>query len=165
MIPMNNITTTTIRDTVSISKDGGLQVDEFDINFNPNIKTIYYDEYSVGNVENYPSIVMFIKNTLSNFELLNESETINFIVENIGLIELIEKATHIMKNHFPSNNLALEFDKDPEIPSFNKLVIYVKGNDESFDENWEEIKIINKEIRNLSLYDDTVKKLLSVDLW
>ena len=162
---MNNITTTTIRDTVSISENGSLQVEEFDVNFNPSSKTVDYDKYSVRNVENYPSIVMFIKNTLSNFELLNESETIKFIVKNIGLIELIEKATQIVKNHFPANSFALEFDEDPEIPSFNKLVIYVKGEDESFDEDWEEIKIINKEIRKLPLYDDSVKNLLSVDLW
>ena len=162
---MNNITTTTIRDTVSISENGSFQVEEFDVNFDPSSKTMDYDKYSVRNVENYPSILMFIKNTLSNFELLNESETIKFIVKNIGLIELIEKTTPIMKNHFPSNSFALEFDKDPEIPSFNKLVIYVKGVDESFDEDWEEIKRINKEIINLPLYDDTVKNLLSVDLW
>ena len=162
---MNNITTTTIRDTVSINENRSLQVEQFDVNFNPHSKTVDYDKYSVNNVENYPSIVMFIKNTLSNFELLNETETIKFIVKNIGLIELIEKATPIVKNHFPGNSFALEFDKDPEIPSFNKLVIYVKGEDESFDEDWEEIKRINKEIRNLSLYDDSVKNLLSIDLW
>ena len=162
---MNNITTTTIRDTVSISENGSLQVEEFDVNFNPSSKTMDYDKYSVRNVENYPSIVMFIKNTLSNFDLLNESETINFIVKNIGLIELIEKVTLIIKNHFPSNSFALEFDKDPEIPSFNKLVIYIYGEDESFNEDWEDIKIVNKEIRKLSLYDDSVKSLLTVDLW
>lgn len=59
----------------------------------------------------------------------------------------------------------MEFDKDPETPSFNKLVIYVKGDDESFDKDWDELKRINKEIRNLSLYDDSLKNLLSVDLW
>ena len=130
----------------------------------------YYPKYFEGKTkkealdEYFLSIITNL-NTLSNFELLNESETINFIVKNIGLIELIEKVTPIMKNHFPNNNFALEFDKDPEIPSFNKLVIYIKGEDESFDEDWEEIKRINKKIRNLSLYDDTVKNLLSVDLW
>ena len=64
---MNNITTTTIRDTVSISENGSLQVEEFDVNFNSSSKTMDYDKYVVRNVENYPSILMFIKNTLSNF--------------------------------------------------------------------------------------------------
>ena len=59
----------------------------------------------------------------------------------------------------------MEFDKDPEIPNFNKIVMYVKGEDESFDEDWEEVKKVNKEIRALSLYDGSVKNLLSVDLW
>lgn len=162
---MNNITTTTISDTVSIIENRGSQVDEFDVNFDSTSKTVDYENYSVRNAEKYPSIVSFIKDTLSNFDLINEQEIIKFIIKNIGLIELIEKVTPIIKTHFPINSLALEFDKDLEIPSFNKLVIYVKGEDESFDDDWEEIKKASKEIRELSLYDDSVKSLLSIDLW
>lgn len=162
---MNDITTTTIRDSVSIIENGSSQIEEFDVNFNQISKTVNSEEYSVRNFEKYPSFVKFIKNTLNNFELLNEKEIINFIIKNIGLIELIEKVTPIIKNHFPTNSFALEFDKDPEIPSFNKLVIYVKGEEESFEKDWEEIKKVNKEIRTLSLYDDSVKSLLSIDLW
>lgn len=162
---MNDITTTTIRDSVSIIENGSSQIEEFDVNFNQISKTVNSEDYSVRNFEKYPSFVKFIKNTLNNFELLNEKEIINFIIKNIGLIELIEKVTPIIKNHFPTNSFALEFDKDPEIPSFNKLVIYVKGEEESFEKDWEEIKKVNKEIRTLSLYDDSVKSLLSIDLW
>lgn len=162
---MNDITTTTIKDTVSIIENGTSQIEEFDVNFNQAIKTVNYEDYSVRNVEKYPSFVKFIKNTLGNFELLNEKEIINFIIKNIGLIELIEKVTPIIKNHFPTNSFALEFDKDPEIPSFNKLLIYIKGDEESFEKDWEEIKLVNKEIRVLSLYDESVKNLLSIDLW
>lgn len=94
---MNNITTTTIRDTTSINENECFLVEEFDVNFNSTSKTVDYDKYSVRNVENYPSIVMFIENTLCNFDLLNESETISFIVKNLGLMELIEKITPIIK--------------------------------------------------------------------
>lgn len=162
---MNDITTTTIKDTVSIIENGTSQIEEFDVNFNQVSKTVNYEGYSVRNVEKYPSFVKFIKNTLGNFELLNEKEIINFIIKNMGLIELIEKATSIIKKHFPNNSFVLEFDKDPEIPSFNKLLIYIKGNDETFEKDWEEIKLVNKEIRVLSLYDESVKNLLSIDLW
>ena len=55
---------------------------------------------------------------------------------------------------------ALEFERDPEIPSFNKIVLYVKGERNYFDEDWEKLKKINKEIRNFSLKD-----LFSLDLW
>ena len=161
---MNDMTTTTIRDTVSI-ENGTSQIEEFDVNFNQAIKTVNYDDYSVRNVEKYPSFVKFIKNTLGNFELLNEKEIINFIIKNMGLIELIEKTAPIIKNHFPTYSFALEFDKDSEIPSFNKLVIYIKGNDETFEKDWEKIKLANKEIKTLSLYDESVKSLLSIDLW
>ena len=160
---MNNITTTTIRDT--IIETGNSYIEEFDVNFTQSSETVNSENYYVGDFEKYPSFIKFIKNTLSIFDLINEDEIINFIVKNIGLMEIIEKATLIIKNHFPNNNFALEFDKDPEIPNFNKIVMYVKGEDESFDEDWEEVKKVNKEIRALSLYDDSVKNLLSVDLW
>lgn len=116
-------------------------------------------------VENCVLQKEFIKNTLCNFDLINEKEIIHFIAKNMGLIELIKNVTPMIKKNFPTNSFSLEFDKDPEIPSFNKLLIYVKGNKGSFEKDWEEIKKINKEIRSLSLYDDSVKSLLSVDLW
>ena len=62
---------------------------------------------------------------------------------------------------FFQQSYALEFDSNPEIPNFNKIVMYVKGEDESFDDDWEEIKKVNKEIKSLSHCGD----LLSVDLW
>ena len=164
MIQMNNITTT-IRDTVSITETRISNIEEFDVNFNQNSKTVNHKDYSLGNVEKHPTFVNFIKNTLSNFELLNENETIDFIIKNMGLIELIEKVTYLIKTHFPNNTFALEYEIDLEIPSFNKIIVYVKGEEESFDEDWEVVKKVNKEIRNLSLYDDSVKSLLSVDLW
>lgn len=116
-------------------------------------------------IKKYPSIIKFIENTLSNFELLNKDEIINFIVKHMGLIELIEKVTIIISDYFPNNSFALEFDKDPEIPNFNKIVMYVKGEDETFDKDWKKVKKVNKEIRTLSLYDDSVKNLLFIDLW
>ena len=161
---MNDLTTTCIRDTVSI-ETGNSQVEKFDVNFTQNSKTVNYENYSIKDVEKYPSIINFIKNTLSKYELLNEKEIIDFIIKNIGLIELIEKATPIIKNYFTDNSFALEFDRDPEIPSFNKIILYVKGEDESFDEDWEEIKKVSEKIRSLPLYDDSVKNLLIIDLW
>ena len=43
--------------------------------------------------------------------------------------------------------------------------MYVKGEDETFDKDWKKVKKVNKEIRTLSLYDDSVKNLLFIDLW
>lgn len=119
----------------------------------------------ISRIKKYPSIIKFIENTLSNFELLNKDEIINFIVKHMGLIELIEKVTIIISDYFPNNSFALEFDKDPEIPNFNKIIMYVKGEDETFDKDWKKVKKVNKEIRTLSLYDDSVKNLLFIDLW
>ena len=163
---MNNmVTTTTIRDTVSITGRGDCDVDSFDVNFNQDSSNINSGDYSLTTVENYPTFLKFIENTLSNFDLLNKDEIINFIVKNLGLIDLIEKVEPIIENHFPQYDCCLEFSRDPEIPNFNKIILYVKGNDESFDDDWEEIKKINREIRNLTLYDDDVRNNFSLDLW
>lgn len=41
-------------------------------------------------------------------------------------MEYMEKVTSIINTHFPEDNFRLEFEKDPEIPNFNKIVIYIK---------------------------------------
>ena len=160
---MNDLTTTSIIDNESTETTSSIE--EFDVSFNQISKTVDVENYSSGNIEKTPTFINFIENTLKNFDLVNKNEIIEFIVSNLGLIELIEEVTPIIKNHFPNNGLALEFDKDPEISSFNKIVLYVKVDDESFEDDWEEIKKINKDIRKLSLYNDSVKNLLSLDLW
>ena len=104
-------------------------------------------------------------NILSNFEIDNKEEIINFIIKNIGLMEYMEKVTPIINTHFPADNFRLEFEKDPEIPNFNKIVIYIKREDESFDADWKEIKNVNEEIKKISINDDSLKNLLVVDLW
>ena len=40
-------------------------------------------------------------NILSNFEIDNKEEIINFIIKNIGLMEYMEKVTPIINTHFP----------------------------------------------------------------
>ena len=90
---MNDIaTTTTIRDTVSINDNMGTE-ESFDVSFSQDSSSIN-GSYSVTNVENYPSIVYFIQNTLSNFDLVNEDEIIDFIIKNIGLINITGKSLH-----------------------------------------------------------------------
>ena len=74
---MNDTTTTTIRD----NKNASSQVEAFDVNFTHSSETVKSDEYSVRNVENYPSFVKFINNTLNEFDLLNEQEIIQFIIK------------------------------------------------------------------------------------
>ena len=116
-------------------------------------------------MEKYPSFIESFKTILSNFELLNKEEILNFIFHNIGLLELIKNIKPIIKKHFPNHDYALEFNSDPEIPQFNQIILYVKGDENSFDEDWVEVKKVNKEIRKLSLYDNSIKNLFTVDLW
>ena len=164
---MSNFATTTIsnNDNVSISGRGFVETEEEIDNYNHTSETVDSSNYSVTHIEKYPSFIESFKIILSNFELLNEEEILNFIFHNIGLLELIKSTKPIIKEHFPNYDYALEFNSDPEIPQFNQIILYVKGDENSFDENWVEVKKVNKEIRKLSLYDNPIKSLFTVDLW
>lgn len=164
---MSNFATTIIsdKDNVSISGRGFVETEEQIDNYNHTSETVDSSNYSVTHIEKYPSFIESFKTILSNFELLNKEEILNFIFHNIGLLELIKSTEPIIKKHFPNHDYALEFNSDPEIPQFNQIILYVKGDENSFDEDWVEVKKVNKEIRKLSLYDNSIKNLFTVDLW
>lgn len=164
---MSNFATTIIsdKDNVSISGRGFVETEEQIDNYNHTSETVDSSNYSVTHIEKYPSFIESFKTILSNFELLNKEEILNFIFHNIGLLELIKSTKPIIKKHFPNHDYALEFNSDPEIPQFNQIILYVKGDENSFDEDWVEVKKVNKEIRKLSLYDNSIKNLFTVDLW
>ena len=164
---MSNFATTTIsnNDNVSISGRWFVETEEEIDNYNHTSETVDSSNYSVTHIEKYPSFIESFKTILSNFELLNEEEILNFIFHNIGLLELIKSTKPIIKEHFPNYDYALEFNSDPEIPQFNQIILYIKGDKNSFDENWAEVKKVNKEIRKISLYDNSIKSLFTVDLW
>lgn len=65
------------------------------------------------NVENYVAYEAFKKN-LDWIELLNEDQIKDFVFHNIVLLELIQNAEHIIKEHFPENSFGLEFEEDPK---------------------------------------------------
>lgn len=164
---MSNFATTIIsdKDNVSISGRGFVETEEQIDNYNHTSETVDSSNYSVTHIEKYPSFIESFKTILSNFELLNKEEILNFIFHNIGLLELIKNIKPIIKKHFPNHDYALEFNSDPEIPQFNQIILYVKGDENSFDEDWVEVKKVNKEIRKLYLYDNSIKNLFTVDLW
>ena len=164
---MSNFATTTISDknNVSISGSGFIETETQIDNYNHASETIDSSNYSVTDIDKYPSFIESFKTTLSDFELLNKEEILNFIFHNIGLLELIKSTKSIIKKHFPNHSYALEFNSDPEIEKLNQIVVYIKGEENSFDKDWEEVKKVNKKIRKVSLYDNSVKSLLIVDLW
>ncbi len=164
---MSNFATTIIsdKDNVSISGRGFVETEEQIDNYNHASETVDSSNYSVTHIEMYPSFIESFKTVLSNFELINKEEILNFIFHNIGLLELIKNIKPIIKEHFPNYAYALEFTSDPEIPEFNQIILYVKGDENSFDEDWVKLKKVNKEIRKISLYDNSIKSLFTVDLW
>lgn len=165
---MSNFATTTISDkknNVSISGSGFIETETQIDNYNHASDTVDSSNYSATEIDKYPSFIESFKTILSDFELLNKKEILNFIFHNIGLLELIKSTKPIITEHFPNHSYALEFNSDPEIEKLNQIVVYIKGEENSFDKDWEEVKKVNKEIRKVSLYDNSVKSLLTVDLW
>ena len=126
---------------------------------------VNYLDYSSNDLSKNRSILEFEENTLTQFNIINKKEIMIFICEHLGLIELIDKVIPIIKKYFPDYSFSLEFSPDPEIPNLNHLILYVNGDEDSFDDDWEELKNINRDIRSLELYDNSVKRLFSVDLW
>ena len=53
---MNNITTTTIRDT--IIETGNSYIEEFDVNFTQSSETVNSENYYVGDFEKYPYFIV-----------------------------------------------------------------------------------------------------------
>ena len=164
---MINFATTTISDkkNVLISGSGFIETETQIDTYNHASDTFDCSNYSATDIDKYPSFIKSFKTTVSDFELLNKEEILNFIFHNIGLLELIKNTKPIIKKYFPNHDYALEFESDPEIPKFNQIILYVKGDENSFDEDWEEVRKVNKEIRKISLYDNSVKNLFTVDLW
>ena len=110
-------------------------------------------------------VYMDIENWLKDydFELVNKEEILNFISLNTGLLDLITSSMFIIKKYFRDCDCVLEFEIDPEISDLSQLVLYVKVDTDSFDESWEKMRIMNKEIRKIS-YKNSLNGLFSVDL-
>ena len=66
---------------------------------------------------------------------------------------------------FEKNELSMEFIQDPEITDLKYLNIYIHSSEESFNKDWNTLKIINQDIRQLKLLDNSIKKYILVDLW
>ena len=102
---------------------------------------------------------------LSENSLVNKEEIINFISYKPLLTELIKELTVIIRKSFEKNELSMEFIQDPEITDLKYLNIYIHSSEESFNKDWNTLKIINQDIRQLTLLDNSIKKYILVDLW
>lgn len=98
------------------------------------------------------------------YNLINPLDIYKFILENNDLIELIQKIKPLLNKIFPNCTYSLEFVPDPEFESLNQLVIYVHSTS-SFDKDWNLLKQLKKDFRNLKVSNEKIKRLLSVNLW
>lgn len=127
-------------------------------------KTINTDEYLKQYLEN-KSGFEFQKYLSKNYKLINKKEIINFIRSVPLLTELIKEVTVIIRKTFEKNELSMEFIQDPEITDLKYLNIYIHSNEEYYNKDWDTLKIINQDIRQLTLLNNSIKKYILVDLW
>lgn len=128
-----------------------------------NVVSLY--SYNYKNFLDYSCFKQFQNDTLSKYELLNENDILDFIECYPSLIKLIDIVTKGIVEIFSENELKMEFVQDPEINEFNHIILYIVSSDESFDKDWELLKDLKNELRQIELLDNSIKSLLMVDLW
>ena len=101
---------------------------------------------------------------LDNFKLINLEEIINFISSNNGLLELLEKVYPLLKSYFPNCSYSLLYAPDPEIKSFEDLMIFIKGDEREYKNNRKKLYDLEREIDDLKVSNCKVKRLLLVDV-
>lgn len=74
------------------------------------------------------------RNQFDGLNLLNPKEIFDFIQDKEGLIEFILESHKLIKKHFPSTDLYLEFVKDPEIDDLDSLFTCIVIKENNFEE-------------------------------
>ena len=74
------------------------------------------------------------KNQFDGLNLLNPKDIFDFIQDKEGLIEFILESHELIKKHFPSADLYLEFVKDPEIDGLDSLFTCIVIKESNFEE-------------------------------
>ena len=101
---------------------------------------------------------------LNNFKLINLDEIIDFISLNTGLLELLEKVYPLLKSYFPNCSYSLLYAPDPEIKSFEDLMLFIKGDEKEYKNNRKKLCHLEKEIDDLKVSNCKVKRLLLVEV-
>lgn len=109
-------------------------------------------------------ILNFKESILGNFKLFNPEEIVDFIDSNNGLIELLEKVYPLLKSYFPNCSYTLFYAPDPEIKSFEDLMIFIKGDEREFKNNRKKLYDLGGEIDDLKVSNPEVKRLLLVEV-
>ena len=101
---------------------------------------------------------------LDNFKLINPEEIIVFIRKNSGLLELLEKVYPLVKSYFPNYCYSLSYALDPEIKSFEDLMLCIHGDEKEFKNNRKKLSNLERDIEDLKVSNCKVKNLLLVEV-
>lgn len=107
---------------------------------------------------------MIKQSILENFNLINRDEIIEFIHRNNGLLELLESVYPLLKSFFPDCSYLLYYAPDPEIKSFEDLMLFIKGDENEYDNNCKKLYDLKRQIDDLKVSNCKVKRLLLVEM-
>ncbi len=87
-----------------------------------------------------------------------------FIENNCGLLDYINKITPIINIYFPKHLKCITFCRDYEFEELTDITIYIKSSDDSFDDDCERFDELEIEIIKMNGFSK-IKNLVSMDLW
>ena len=103
------------------------------------------------------------QSSFSKLKLHNSDEIYNFVAQNKILLDNYNDIIKLIGKYFPNSSYSLEFDPDSEFDDLDQLIVYVHVDEEDFENEWEKLKELNEEIREV--FGKRIKELISVDLW
>lgn len=129
------------------------------------LKDEYFESKPISYSKYFESFEFKFNELSNDFNLINIMEIQDFILLHDDLFDYLSQIKLLLQNYFSEYDYCLEFYSDPELQSLNQLVIYINGDESSFDEDWSSLKRMNSEINELGNFPNSVKHLISVDLW
>lgn len=119
-----------------------------------------YSEMPVNGVHDKEMEKLSESYKIHNAQLVRE-----FILNNNGLLQYISEITPIVNNYFPNYQKCLTFCRDPEFGELDDITIYINSFMSSFDEDWEKLDKLERELFYLQKFPTKIKGLVSLDLW
>ncbi len=142
-----------------------INYDEIYITLPASLNDTYFESKPISYSKYFESFEFKFNQLFNDFTLINPIEIQEFILLHDDLFDYLGKINELLRTVFKDNEYYLEFSSDPEIQTLSQLIVYVKSEEYSFDDDWNLLRILNKKIRSIEEFPSSLKRLLSVDLW
>lgn len=122
-------------------------------------ENIYFESAKTLNIDGE------LEKLSKDYSLRKIDELKEYLKKDERLIPYIHSITPIIKEYFPKKKMYLTYCIDPEFKELNSAKICVIGDDSLFEEEYELMNKLKKEIIYSTEYPVEVKSLISVRMW